>query len=198
MEQINDKPYIINGKFDRNAYQRWYYQKNKDNWYKYDRGDYQKEYYNENKEYHQKKYLTNKEKVLQRNKEWVKNNREKRNYLSQKWRDENREKFRESCKKSREKNKARIIKNNIKRLKGLDYATPLWADLNYMNDVYSNCREANNLFESLGLNSWKMQVDHIHPLKNELVCGLHNQFNLQVISAQENLKKSNKFYPDFI
>lgn len=193
-----EKPFIIDGKFDRNAYQRWYYHQNKNNWYKYDRKEYQKKWYENNKEYHQKRYLSNKEQVCKRNKEWAQNNKEERNKMSQKWRDENRKKFRESCKKSKEKNKAKVIEHNIKRLKGLKHSTPKWADINYMNDVYSNCREANNLFESLGLNSWKMQVDHIHPLKNELICGLHNQFNLQVISAQENLKKSNKFYPDFI
>lgn len=195
---MEDKPYIIDGKFDRNAYQRWYYHQKKDNWYKYDRGDYSKKWYEENKEYYQKRYQDNKEEVLKQSKKWAQSNKDKVNKKSQEWRDNNRDKFRASCKKSRERNKARIIKNNLIRSRGLKYATPKWADINYMNDVYSNCQEANRLFHSLGLNSWKMQVDHIHPLKSDLVCGLHNQFNLQVISAKENLQKSNKFYPEFL
>ena len=194
----NTKPYIIDGKFDKRAYDKWYYQKNKNKWYKYDRKEYNKEWYEKNKEYYQKRYIENKESISERQKKYKKENKDKINKLSQKWRDNNREKFRESCKKYKLKNKANITKHNIKRLKGLKYATPSWADMNYMNDVYSNCREANELFASLGLNSWKMQVDHIHPLKSDFVCGLHNEFNLQVISAKENLQKRNKFYPDYI
>ena len=40
-----------------------------------------------------------------------------------------------------------------------------------------------------------MDVDHIIPLKHPLVCGLHVETNLQLLTPADNNKKRNKFDP---
>lgn len=69
-------------------------------------------------------------------------------------------------------------------------ATPAWADVKKMRAIY---REAQKLSASHGL---KYHVDHIVPLTSDIVCGLHNEFNLQVLPAVDNLKKHNRHWPD--
>ena len=63
-------------------------------------------------------------------------------------------------------------------------ATPRWADRKEIARIYRKARE-------LGLT-----VDHIVPLKSGLVCGLHCEANLRVLSNEENGRKSNRFWPD--
>ncbi|HEX4608225.1 MAG TPA: hypothetical protein VH092_08465 [Urbifossiella sp.] len=59
-----------------------------------------------------------------------------------------------------------------------------WADLDAIKSIY---QDANRL---------GLTVDHIVPLVSKLVCGLHCEANLQLITFEENLRKSNRFWPD--
>lgn len=63
-------------------------------------------------------------------------------------------------------------------------ATPAWADLSKIKEIYKSCPTG-------------YHVDHIIPLSSDLVCGLHVDNNLRIISAQENLQKSNKLLGDW-
>jgi hypothetical protein len=66
-------------------------------------------------------------------------------------------------------------------------ATPRWVDRKKLQDIYRQAKEMSTA------RSCAYQVDHIVPLKHELVCGLHVPWNLQIISASENRRKKNRY-----
>lgn len=77
-------------------------------------------------------------------------------------------------------NKSDYIERNARRRALVKKATPKWADIRKIKEIYANCPTG-------------YHVDHIVPLRGINVCGLHVENNLQYLSEEENLKKSNKF-----
>jgi hypothetical protein len=78
---------------------------------------------------------------------------------------------------------------NAKRRAQKLQATPSWADTAAIKAIYE---QASFMSKVLGE---KQHVDHIYPLVSDEVCGLHVAANLQILSATDNIKKSNKLLP---
>lgn len=69
-------------------------------------------------------------------------------------------------------------------------ATPRWLsddDRRLIIEIYSR---SSIVTASTGI---KHEVDHIVPIRSSVVCGLHVPWNLRILPATENRKKSNKF-----
>ena len=74
--------------------------------------------------------------------------------------------------------------------KALYQAWPEWC----ANDIeFKFIYDGAKVLRSHGLH---VHVDHIVPLINPLVCGLHVPWNLTYLPAKENMSKSNKWWPD--
>jgi len=88
------------------------------------------------------------------------------------------------------KNRHVGAEKTARRIAHAKQATPYWADSRKIRDVYAAAENMRQLTGS------EYHVDHIVPLTSKLVCGLHNEFNLRVLPAIDNLKKHNKHWPD--
>lgn len=86
----------------------------------------------------------------------------------------------EAHKRSYEKHYTDILARNTKYKGERGLRVPKWADLKQIAEIYDNCPKG-------------YHVDHILPLKGELVSGLHVPTNLQYLTEEDNLKKGNKY-----
>ena len=136
------------------------------------------EYYQENREElaaKKAKYKKeNREAEAARNAEWYQDNREEQAAYHAEWRQENPDK----CRAIAAKRRAAKLQR-----------TPAWVDFEAIEAIYTEARRLE------ALDGITRHVDHHFPLQGALVSGLHIASNLQILTAEENLSKSNKFVP---
>ena len=133
---------------------------------------YLNQYYKDNKQKFVDYAVKNKDKIKERRKSQASKQIEYTRQYNKKYREANKDK------RTAWENNRRAIKLN---------ASPDWANEFFIEEIYHLAKLRTKL---TGL-TW--HVDHIVPLKNKLVCGLHCEANLQVILASENLRKYNKY-----
>jgi len=156
-----------------------------------------KRYYDNNKdkvkEYQKKYYELNKEKIKKQSKEWVSNNREK---MNKKVNERNKTRKKEDILyrlKSKLKTDIYISLKRRKKSKKLEEIIGL--SLNEYKKYIENQFEEWMTWENWGIYTW--HIDHIKPLSSakteEEIYLLWHYTNLRPLSANDNLKKGNKF-----
>lgn len=149
------------------------------------------------KEIERRKYLKHSEKIKVRVSAYYYANR---NFINEKVRLDRvrnpekykafRESRRDSIKEYRKANAGLINSHTAKRRALSLKATPNWANLNKIREVYLEC---DRISKETGV---AHNVHHEIPLQGKYVCGLHVEYNLSIISASENFRLSNSHESD--
>jgi hypothetical protein len=146
-----------------------------------------KKYNEDNKEeialYYKKYYEDNKDKFQQ----YREDNKEELALYQKKYYEANKDELAIKAKEYQENNRGTINAITSKYRATKLNASPTWSNKQAIRDVYT---AAKALEEETGI---KYHVDHIVPLQGKNVCGLHIATNLQILTATENISKSNTF-----
>ena len=137
-------------------------------------------------------YEANKERKRETDAAWRKNNKERTKEHAAAWRKNNKEHAREYGAAWKKTNKGAVNAAEAKRRAAKLQATTAWADLEEIKQIYNKAAEMNKYCTELGTDI-RYHVDHIIPLQNDKVSGLHVPENLQIITSEENLRKNNNF-----
>ena len=135
------------------------------------------------KEQKKAEYQAHRDRYIATSREWSKNNKEQKALTNKKWFRDNPEKSAIYRKRWRLKNKAYFTLMAAKRRAAKLQRTPPWADHEAINFFYECCPAG-------------CHVDHIVPLRGDIISGLHVAENLQWLPALENLRKHNKWADD--
>jgi hypothetical protein len=99
------------------------------------------------------------------------------------------EKLREYRNTWKENNKTQVRADTKARRRKHRQATPPWLTRKQKTEIRQLYQIAITMTKTT---REQYVVDHIVPLRGQDVCGLHVPWNMQVITQNENLKKSNK------
>jgi len=102
------------------------------------------------------------------------------------WRDENQEVNSQRLKDWRAENPAKVRRYCRQRYAIKKQAMPSWAKQGYIDLFYKLA-----VIEAARIGA-AVEVDHIVPLQSDLVCGLHCEDNLQLLTRKVNMSKGNR------
>lgn len=150
-------------------------------------------------------YIETRDQRIAYSQAWEEKNKERANARRAKYRIEAKDRIKESARKSKQKhrqtgidyarhyrktNGAKIRKFHANRRAAKLRAMVAWANMDAISKIY---RQAHALSKIMKM---KYEVDHIVPLRSKIVCGLHCEANLQVLTKIDNMKKGNRSWPD--
>ncbi len=134
----------------------------------------------EKKEYFRQYYLDNKERKKERDIAYRERHGQKLKDYQRDYYLDNYDHISQQKKDWKLRNEGKVRAYNAKRKAAKKQRTVGWTDDLVIQMIYEDCPEG-------------YQVDHIIPLQGEKVSGLHVAWNLQYLTAEENLKKGNKY-----
>ena len=127
-----------------------------------------------------------KEEVKEKKHEWYLKNRDKVIETASTRPPETLREYRNAWKKN---NLTQVRADTKARRRKHRQATPLWLTRRQKSEIRQIYQIAITMSQTTGE---QYVVDHIVPLRSDVVCGLHVPWNLRVMTQEENLKKSNK------
>jgi hypothetical protein len=144
----------------------------------------------------QKKYRErNKEKTLLASKKWNKANKEKINKAAKRFYEKvkNDEDFKKlNASKTRNwaaRNPEKVRNQSARKRATKVFRVPSWLNEEHKKEILTVYKKAQELTQQTGI---VYHVDHIVPLRGKCVSGLHVPWNLRIVTASENMAKSNK------
>ena len=154
----------------------------------------QKKYRDANKkkayEYQKDYKAKNKTRIADRDVEYNRQNRDRINAVSREWVSNNKKKVATSLKKWKQANKHLVNRSNAERRASRMQAVFVGVDKEWYNFFMKEIYDLAQLrTETSGI---QHHVDHIVPLINPTVCGLHTPDNMQILTYAENCSKGNK------
>ena len=135
-------------------------------------------------------YAANKTQVCAASSQWYASNKERAMANTARWVRTHKDKRAEICARYGASHRAALSAAWAEYYARKKNASSPWANRAYVDLFYRIAKEETKRTGRI------VHVDHIVPLQSKIVSGLHNEFNLQLLFANENLSKSNRRWPD--